>query len=43
MNEEEKYNTLIVLERRKESLQKDLEQIERKIAEIKGGMNIYGE
>lgn len=35
MNEEEKYNTLIVLERRKESLQKDLEQIERKIAEIK--------
>ena len=39
MNEEEKYNTLIVLERRKESLQKDLEQIERKIAEIKGGMN----
>ena len=43
MNEEEKYNTLIVLERRKESLQKDLEQIERKIAEIKGGMNKYGE
>ena len=43
MNEEEKYNTLIVLERRKESLQKDLEQIERKIAEIKGGMNNYGE
>ena len=42
MNEEEKYNTLIVLERRKESLQKDLEQIERKIAEIKGGMNNYG-
>ena len=35
MNEEEKYNILIVLERRKESLQKDLEQIERKIAEIK--------
>ena len=42
MNEEEKYNILIVLERRKESLQKDLEQIERKIAEIKGGMNNYG-
>ena len=42
MNEEKKYNILIVLERRKESLLKDLEQIERKIAEIKGGMNNYG-